>query len=363
MEGSRRTILLMACLATASSAWSTSVLAADTPRKSYTLAPDGTWKQVAAPAAPIAPSAGDANASASPQATQPGEAMRTATTTRPAEIAALDAIAAKIAAGNFGDAYRDDVRWLKAHPDSPSFDRGLYLAAVALKGDLNLIRAFYYCDELLDEHPESVRYRDALTLQYEMADLYLNGLKDTLLGLRIVDRDDAAIDMLFRIQNRAPGSPVAEKALLRTADYYWSDDQFDLAADAYDSYFKAYPRSALVPQARLRQAYANLAQFHGPAFDSTSVLNARAQLQQLIVDYPDLAQQDDLPAKVVLADRQLARKLVIRADYYRRTGQPDSAVKLCRREIAAYPDLPETKDAREMLARLAPATQTEASAR
>lgn len=307
----------------------TSAAVAQEGRKSFTLSPDGSWQRLP-----------DAVA---PSATQP---------TRAAADAALDRVAQRIQRGEFELAYTDCVRWLKANAASPGYDRGLYLAAIALKGKLEPIRAFYYCDQLLDEYPESERFQDTLTLQYELADLYLDGLKDKLLGARIVARDDAAIEMLFRIQQRAPGSPVAEKALLRTADWYWSDGQFDLAGDAYQSYVKAYPRSPLVPQARLREAYSNLAQFRGPAFDAASVLNARQLLASLIAEYPEVAREQDLPAKLELADRQLARKLVIRADYYRRTGQPASAIKVCKRAIAQYPTLPEADDARKLLAKL-----------
>ena len=305
------------------------VAGAQDGRKSFTLTPDGQWQRLPEAAAPSATQAARATADV-----------------------ALDRVAQRINRGQFAGAYDEAIRWLKRNDAQPGYDRGLYLAALALKGGYDPIRAFYYCDQLLDEYPESERFQDALTLQYESADLYLDGLKDKLLGARIVPRDDAAIEMLFRIQQRAPGSPVAEKALLRTADWYWSDGQFDLAGDAYQSYVRAYPRSPLVPQARLREAYSNLAQFRGPAFDSTSVLNARQQLATLIADYPDLAREQDLPAKLELADRQLARKLVIRADYYRRTGQPASAAKLCRRAIQQFPTLPEADDARKLLARV-----------
>jgi outer membrane assembly lipoprotein YfiO len=320
-----RVFLLAACLA--------GTAVAQDGRKSFSLSPDGSWQQVQAP--PPASSTQAAKAAAD---------------------GALDRLAARIER-DYDDGYDDAVAWLKRNRGSPSYDRGLYLAALALKGKKDPVRAFYYCDQLLDEFPDSPRFQDALELQYQLAELYFDGLKDKLLGVRLIARDDAAIEMLFRIQQRAPGSPVAEKALLRTADFYWADGQFDLASDAYQAYVKAYPRSPLVPQARLREAYANLAQFHGPAFDSTSVINARTLLTSLMADQPELAQQENLPAKLELADRQLARKLVIRADYYRRTGQPESAARLCRRAIELYPNLPETADARQMLARLEPASK------
>lgn len=300
-------------------------------RQTYSLDSAGQWKATETPASPAATRAAANRASSE-----------------------LDRVAAEIERGQYDAAFRHAVAWLNAPANRthPARDRGLYLAAVALHDRLDLVRAFYYCDELLDEHPESARFQDALEMQYDIADRYLRGLRDKFLGMRVLPRDDAAIEMLFRIQQRAPGSPVAEKALLRTADYYWADSQFDLAGDAYQAYVRSYPRSPKAPLARLREAYANLAQFRGPAFDPRPVLNARQQLTSLMGEYPDLAKQEDLQGKVLLADRQLARKLVIRADYYRRTGEPASAAQICRRAIELFPSLPETDDARAMLAKL-----------
>ncbi len=252
----------------------------------------------------------------------------------------------------FGGAERRAVRWLRTNPASPVRDIALLLNARALNGLNNGIKAFYYCDELMDLHPESPLYVDALRLQFDIADSYLKGRKERFLGLTILPRRDSGIDMLFRIQQRAPASPLAEQALLRTADFYWANGQFDLASDAYGFYADRYPRSPLVPQARLRQAYANLAQFVGPKYDPTPLINARAQMNDMIATYPDLARQEDLRGKVLLADRKIARKLYLTADFYKRTGKPDSASHLCKRLIENFPDLPEAQDARDLLAQL-----------
>jgi outer membrane assembly lipoprotein YfiO len=252
----------------------------------------------------------------------------------------------------FGGAERRAVRWLRNNPASPVRDIALLLNARALNGQNNGVKAFYYCDELMDVHPESPLYVDALRLQFDIADSYLKGRKERFLGLTILPRRDSGIDMLFRIQQRAPASPLAEQALLRTADFYWANGQFDLASDAYGFYADRYPRSPLAPQARLRQAYANLAQFVGPKYDPTPLINARAQMNDMIATYPDLAKQEDLRGKVLLADRKIARKLYLTADFYKRTGKPDSASHLCKRLIATFPDLPEAQDARELLVQL-----------
>lgn len=305
-----------------------SVSAAD-DRKSYELTPDGNWQ----PIQQVAP---------------------TPTPIPTVDDPTLARIAELLRANRFDSARGEVLRWLKGNVGSPSYDRGLYLMAESLKGNGEYVKAFYYCDQLLDEHPESPIYQNALQLQYEIADRYLLGAKDRLLGMRILGRQDAAIEMLFRIQQRAPGSPVAERSLLRTADYYWAAGEFDLAGDAYHAYAVAHPRSPLVPQVRLREAYSNLAQFNGANFDSTSVVNARTLLLQIKSDYPDLAAQENLDQKIELADRQLARKMYLNADFYRRTHHPEAAAALCNRLIEKYPTLPEADDARELLARVQP---------
>lgn len=304
---------------------------ADGPRKSFQLTPDG-WSPLAttAPAAPVA--------KADEENIDP-------------EIRRLSDM---VRAGRYAQARDEGIAWLKANPESPSYDRGLLVTAEAMRGTREYVKAFYYCDQLLDEHADSPLFEQAMQLQYSLADSYLLGAKDKLLGLRIVPRQDEAIEMLFRIQQRTPGSPVAEKALLRTADYYWANGDFDLAADAYHSYVQTYPRSPLVPQARLREAYSNLAEFHGPQFDARPVINAKTLLNQVSADYPEMAKEEGIAEKIEVADRQLARKLYLNADFYRRTGKPRAAVVLCNRLIKQYPNAPEATDAQKLLARLEP---------
>lgn len=310
-----------------------SLLNADGPRKSFELTPQGAWK-------PLGPTTVVAPTPQSPEGDDMDPAIR--------HLSDL------VRDGRYSRARDEGIEWLKANPSSPNYDRGLLVTAEALRGTREYVRSFYYCDQLLDEHGDSQQFEPAMRLQYDVADAYLLGAKDKLFGFRIVGRQDEAVEMLFRIQQRAPGSPVSEKALLRTADFYWANGDFDLASDAYHSYVQTYPRSPLVPKARLREAYSNLAEFHGPQFDSTPVLNAKTLLNQVSADFPDMARDEAIPAKLDLADRQLARKLYLNADFYRRTGKPTAAVTLCKRLLKQYPNAPESADAQKLLARLEP---------
>lgn len=242
--------------------------------------------------------------------------------------------------------------WLKTHPSAPDRDRALFLLAQVYYQSGDRTRAFYHLDELLDNYPESRLFFPALELQYDIADAYLNGYKNSFLGWAIVPAYDEAIEMLYRIQERSPGSPLAERALRRSADYYFNDSQFDLAADAYGAFIRLYPRSPQIPQVRLRQAFSSLAQFRGPLFDATPLIDARAQFKDVQERYPDLAAEANVPQWIDRIDADLARKMYLTGDFYRRTGKPAAAAFMFRDVIQTYPNYREADLARRELARL-----------
>jgi outer membrane assembly lipoprotein YfiO len=276
-----------------------------------------------------------------------------APTSQPASDPQLDKIEELLKAGRNSAALDLGIYWVKNHPkDAPLRDRAIFLLGQANYQTDNHVRGFYYFDELMDEYPESKLFFPALERQYEIADGYLKGHKDRFLGLPILDRTEEAIEMLYRVQQRSPGSPLAEKALLRTADYYYSNADYDLAHDAYGAYVKNYPRSPMVPNVRLRQAFSSLAQFRGTRFDPSNMLDARSELADIVVAYPELAKEENIPSVIQAIDDTLAAKLFQRADFYTRTRDPRSAVYTYRFLLLTFPNSPQAPKAREALNRM-----------
>jgi outer membrane assembly lipoprotein YfiO len=244
------------------------------------------------------------------------------------------------------------LAWIRSHKDSPIRDRAVYLVGQAnyLLGER--LMAFYNFDEVLDLYPDSRYFYPALERQFEIADAYLKGYKNEFLGMRILEAKTEATEMLYRIQQRSPGSPLAEQSLLRVADFYFADGQFDVAADAYAAYIKAYPRSPLLARVRLRQAFSSLAQFHGVKFDATPVIDARQQLLDLASAYPKLAEEENVAAIIQRIDSALVKKFLTTADFYIRTHKPQAAAYNYRFLVLNYPDSPEAAEARQKLATL-----------
>lgn len=282
----------------------------------------------------------------------------TQASTRPIAEPELDKAQAMLDHGGMSDkAYKILLAWDKANKTSPSRDRCVWLLADAEYQQDDRITAFYYLDELMDKYPGSSLYSAAQEKQFDIAVDYLNGHKLKALGLAIFPATSEALEMLFRIQERSPGSDLAERALMKTADYYFSTSDFDLAADAYGAFARDFPRSKDVPYARLRRAYSALAQFRGVRFDATMLVDARAQLVEYMRDYPDLAARENVAGVIERIDIDCARKILLTGEYYERVHDPAGAAFHYRFLIETYPDSPEANTARQNLSRLPASAQ------
>ena len=201
-------------------------------------------------------------------------------------------------------------------------------------------------------YPDSKLFNRALSRQYDIADDFLKGYKRRFLGLPLFGAEDEGVEMLYHIQQRSPGSPLAEKALLRTGDFYYKTSEFDLAGDVYASFVRSYPRSPEVPRIKLRQAFSNYAQFRGLKFDATPIIDAREQLAAILTQYPKLAEEENIAPVIERIDETFARKMYLTAEFYIRTHEPKAAVYTWRSLIQSYPKSPDAERARAAMAKM-----------
>jgi outer membrane assembly lipoprotein YfiO len=266
--------------------------------------------------------------------------------------ATLDRVERMIDAHDISAAHDLLSPWLKANLKAPDRDRGLFLLAEIYFQQDDRLTSFYHLDELMDKFPSSRFFGAALQKQYDIGDAFLNGYKRKFLRLRILSAEDEGIEILYRVQERSPGSALAERALLRTADYYFRSSQFDLAEDAYGAFARGFPRSPDVAYVKLREAFSSLAQFRGVRYDSTPLLNARAQFSDFLQAYPELAAQENVKERIERIDNTLADKLYVTGDFYARTHKPVAAAYVYRYALERYPAAPIANTTRMALAEL-----------
>ncbi|MFO0830011.1 MAG: outer membrane protein assembly factor BamD [Phycisphaerales bacterium] len=230
-------------------------------------------------------------------------------------------------------------RFLEAHPLSL-----LRSDALLLRGDAKMAlddeyEALFDYEEIARKYPGSEVFVTALEREYDIAKEYAAGKRRKFFGtFRIVSTYDDAQELLIRIQERLPGSELAEKAGMSLADFYFGNRELAMAADAYDLFVQNYPRSPQLTKARLRLIYSYLAAFKGPEYDGTGLFEAKRRLRDLQVTEPALAQEVGADAILVRVYESEASKLLSTADWYWRADDAISAELFIRRLVKQYPD-------------------------
>jgi outer membrane assembly lipoprotein YfiO len=230
-------------------------------------------------------------------------------------------------------------RFIESRPLSPLRAEALLVRADALYALDDEYNALFDYEEICRRYPGSEVFVTALEREFEIAKMYAAGRKRKFFGtFRIVSTYEDAQELLIRIQERLPGSELAERAGLELADFYFNNRELTLAADAYDLFLENYPKSQHVTKAQLRLIYSYIAAFKGPSYDLTGLLEAKTRLRSLQVTDPALSQQIGADAILVRVSESEATKLLTTADWYWKTGDAISAELFLRRIVKQYPD-------------------------
>lgn len=243
-----------------------------------------------------------------------------------------------LAEGRPGRALNLIERWIERNPRSQLMAEAMVLKGDALVALHDEYEALYEYEYVVRRYPSSPAFTTASTREYDIAVQYAHGLRRKVLGLRIMDASEEAEELFIRIQERLPGSQLAEQAGLELADLYFRQRRMGLAADMYALFIKKYPRSPSLDTARRRLIYSNLATFKGPEFDAVGLLEAKAELRQLIATHPAEAERIGARALITRITESEAQKLLTTAMWYERVGDPIAAEFAIRNLVERYPE-------------------------
>lgn len=244
-----------------------------------------------------------------------------------------------LAAGRASEARTRISDWIQIHErtDNPWLPEAYMLRGDALVAIGKEYKALYDYERVALNYPQSEVFLPTLERELRVGRMYLNGLKRKFLFFRFEDASPIGIELLMRIQERSPGSQLAENAALDLADYFYRVRELELAAEMYGIFLVNYPRSQNREHAMLRQIYANVAQFKGPRYDASSLVEARALIGQFEDEYPDRAEQLGITdALIARLDESAAAQMLATSEWYLRRKDPVSARFTLRRLVIKH---------------------------
>ncbi|QQE10891.1 outer membrane protein assembly factor BamD [Planctomycetota bacterium] len=249
----------------------------------------------------------------------------------------LQAIRKLIAEQKFREAQDKAKSWISQYPDNPMLVEAYLLRGDALTGRTYYYDALYDYEKVINDFPASEQFHVALEREFQIGRLFLSGVKRRLFSLPVIPADTEGEELLIRIQERAPGSSLGERASITLADYFYDIGDMKDAAEAYDLFIANYPDSTQREWALLRLIHASLARFKGPQYDPAGLIEAQTRLLVFQDEYPASAERIGAKSLLVRISESLALKDLAAADWYAIRENNISAAYMYRRIIDDYP--------------------------
>ncbi len=223
--------------------------------------------------------------------------------------------------------------------------RGDALVALGQEWD-----ALYDYERVIKQYAGSDQYVVAVERELDIGVRYLNGLRRKFLGVRLLPNEEVGEELLIRVQERLPGSRLAERAGIELADYYYNTRQLELAALAYELFVDNYPNSQYAMRARQRRIYSIIGRYKGPRYDGSSLLDSKILIRRFSSLYPAEAQAAGLDeGLVVRLDESAAQEMLEAARWYETRGDEVSSRFTYRRLMREHPETAAAASALETL--------------
>jgi outer membrane protein assembly factor BamD (BamD/ComL family) len=275
--------------------------------------------------------------------------------------------------GKLKEAEAGFARLAKKRKGSPWGEKGQYYLAECQYQRGLLVPAHDSFDKLIADYPGTEYLQKLVNREYAIGQAWL-ALSDSdsdrdpkakpeeelpwygrFTGLRpLLDTRGHAIQALEHVRQHDPQGPLADDALLRIADEYMGQRDYESAALYYDQLVTDHAKSPHVQRAQLAAIDARLKGYLGPEYDGTGLEQARELIKQTMSSFPDRpAGNEKLYHTLDVINDQDAERTFKVGDYYQRTGKVISAEYYFGKIRQRWPKSPWATQAKTRLAQLA----------
>lgn len=241
-----------------------------------------------------------------------------------------------LAEGRFGEAKSKADHWIGAHPRHSLLAEAYLAHGQAREGREDYYKALFDYEFVARSFTGSDSFTRALEREFAIAKMFADGKRRKLWGIRFAGAKDEAEELFIRIQERMPGSELAERAGRALADFYYRNRDMNMAATAYDLYIRNYPEAQDRNEAMKQLVYSNVGKSKGPEFDPSGLYEADAWLETIDRAYPAEAEQMGADALRVRIRESDADRMLEDAKWYLKRKDEVSARFVLKRLLRKY---------------------------
>ncbi len=171
----------------------------------------------------------------------------------------------------------------------------------------------------------------------------------------IFDTSGRALQALESIWLHDPNGPLADDALMLTANYHLRTNDYVEAARVYELLREQYPDSPHFKDAFLLDSFVRQASYDGPGYDTRPLEDARRLKQDARQMFPELTdeQRKRLETELVRISEAEVADLWHLVEFYQRKQNPSGIALHCNMILTRFPDSAYATRARQTLQALA----------
>ncbi len=246
-------------------------------------------------------------------------------------------------------AYRTLV---KKHPQSNHAADSLFRYSKILEGKGDLIKAAQSYRALMEFYPKTEHFADAIESQFRIGELYVNGKKVKLLGIKVGTSMDSAVEIFAAIVRSAPYGRYTARAQFDIGRAREKQGSGDLAINAYQAVVEKFPNDPLAVDAQYQIGYIWMKAANGGSYDPNATEQARTAFQDFLFRFPKSEKAPQAQENLrKLNQRQIGNSLAV-AQFYDRNKQYRAAVIYYNEVIRQQPGSPASDQAKKRIDQL-----------
>jgi tetratricopeptide (TPR) repeat protein len=213
----------------------------------------------------------------------------------------------------------------KDFPEIAGRDLDVFIEAEMLFCEDKFVRAIWAYDRLLVEYPESELYEAALDREFAIGTAFLAGRKKRVLKIFKIRGYAEGVKIMEKISDRAGDAPIGIKASVAIAQSYERRGRFNDAYHKWSEISSQWPTGRTGKEALLGMARCKHAAYKGPKYNAYDLISAKSYYENYRSRYPKDAGEINVDGRLKRIDEQQAYKQFSIGEYYRKTGNKESA--------------------------------------
>lgn len=247
------------------------------------------------------------------------------------------------------EAYRKVVR---RFPRSPFASGAQYKVGLLLEKSGDLEGAYKAYTKLNKVYPRSEDFNASIEGQMRVADAYLNGRRQKILGIPTLPSMTRAVDIYTAIMRNAPYSRFAPQAEFNIGRAREKQGDFAGAINAYQIVVDKYPTSDVADDAMFQIGYVYITIVRRGSYDRNAARFAREYLEDFLAAYPKHEKAPQAREYLASLGKTQTRTALKVAQYYDKSKLWRAAIMYYNEVVRQTPDSPDAKIASARLTQL-----------